>query len=254
MMDLPLKKKTALVTGASSGIGRAVALRLAGDGALVAVHGRDMQAAAETVKAIGAAKGRAFAVKADLGSTDGIQQLLTALDAELLKRTGTARFDILVNNASIAELAVIEETSEESFDRHFAINVKGTYFLTKDALSRLNDGGRIVNVSSSGTRFADPTHSAYYMTKGAINNLTLTLAQQLGKRGITVNSLAPGVTDTRINATWLNDDAKRYISGQTALGRVGVPEDMAGVVAFLASDDSRWVTGQFIEASGGLRL
>jgi NAD(P)-dependent dehydrogenase (short-subunit alcohol dehydrogenase family) len=121
-------------------------------------------------------------------------------------------------------------------------------------LSRLNDGGRIVNVSSSGTRFADPSHSAYYMTKGAINNLTLTLAQQLGKRGITVNSLAPGVTDTRINAAWLNNDARRYISGQTALGRVGMPEDIAGVAAFLASDDSRWVTGQFIEASGGLRL
>jgi len=121
-------------------------------------------------------------------------------------------------------------------------------------LSRLNDGGRIVNVSSSGIRVADPSHFAYYMTKGAINNLTLTLAQQLGKRGITVNSLAPGVTDTRINAAWLNDDAKRYISGQTALGRVGMPEDIARVAAFLASDDSRWVTGQFIEASGGLRL
>jgi 3-oxoacyl-[acyl-carrier protein] reductase len=254
MTGLPLKNKTALVTGASSGIGRAVAMRLARDGALVAVHGRDMHAAAETVKAIDAAKGSAFAVQADLGSTDGIQRLLNELDAELLKRTGTARFDILVNNASIAELAAIEETSEELFDRHFAINVKGTYFLTKNALSRLNDDGRIVNVSSSGTRFAEPGHSAYYMTKGAINNLTLTLAQQLGKRGITVNSLAPGVTDTRINAVWLNDDAKRYVSSQTALGRVGLPEDMAGVVAFLASDDSRWVTGQFIEASGGLRL
>jgi len=253
-MDVPLKNKTALVTGASSGIGRAIAMRLACDGALVAVHGRDMQAAAETVKAIEAAKGKAFAVKADLGSAGGIQRLFTALDAELLKRTDAARFDILVNNASIAELSSIEETSEELFDRHFAVNVKATYFLTKEALSRLNDGGRIVNVSSSGTRFADPTHSAYYMTKGAINNLTLTLAQQLGKRGITVNSLAPGVTDTRINAAWLNDDAKRYISGQTALGRVGMPEDLAGVAAFLASDDSRWVTGQFIEASGGLRL
>jgi len=254
MMDLALKSKTALVTGASSGIGRAIATRLARDGALVAVHGRDMQAVAETVRTIEAAEGVAFAVKADLGSIGEIQRLFTALDAELAKRTGAARFDILVNNASVAELATIEETSEELFDRHFAINVKGIYFLTKDALPRLNDGGRIVNVSSSGTRFADPSHSAYYMTKGAINNLTLTLAQQLGKRGITVNSLAPGVTDTRINAPWLNDDARRYISSQTALGRVGMPEDIARVAAFLASDDSRWVTGQFIEASGGLRL
>lgn len=250
----PIHNKTALVTGATSGIGRAIAIRLARDGALVAVHGRDMRTANETVKSIDAAGGRGFAVKADLGSIAEVEGLFTALDAELVARTGAAKFDVLVNNASIAEVATIEETSEELFDRHFAINVKAMYFLTKGALSRLNDGGRIVNVSSSGTRFADPSHSAYYMTKGAINNLTLTLAQQLGKRGITVNSLAPGVTDTRINTAWLNDDAKRYISGQTALGRVGVPEDLAGVAAFLSSDDSGWVTGQFIEASGGLRL
>ena len=253
-MGLPLKSKTAVVTGASSGIGRAIAVRLAHDGALVAVHGRDLQAAAETVRSIESAGGRAFAVTGDFGSIADIRRLLTALDAELIARTGSAKFDILVNNASIAEVATIEETSEALFDRHFAINVKAMYFLTKDALSRLKDGGRIVNVSSSGTRFAEPSHSAYYMTKGAVNNLTLTLAQQLGKRAITVNSLAPGVTDTRINAGWLDEGAKRYISGQTALGRVGMPEDMAGVAAFLASDDSRWVTGQFIEASGGLRL
>ena len=103
--------------------------------------------------------------------------------------------------------------SKELFDRHFAINVRAVYFLTKDALSHLNDGGRIINVSSIGTRFAEPSHSACYMTKGAVNNLTLTLAKQLGKRGITVNSLAPGVTDTTINAAWLNNDAKRYLSG-----------------------------------------
>jgi 3-oxoacyl-[acyl-carrier protein] reductase len=254
-MNTRLKNKTALVTGASRGIGRAIAIRLATEGALVAVHyGRNPGAAVETVKIIEQAGGKAFAVKADLSSFGEIKRLFSALDAELAKRTGAARFDILVNNASIAELGTIEETSEELFDRHFAINVKAAYFLTKDALSRLNDGGRIINVSSSGTRFAEPSHSAYYMTKGAVNNLTLTLAQELGKRGITVNSLAPGVTDTEINAAWLNEDAKRYLSGQTALGRVGTVEDMAGVAAFLASDDSRWVTGQCIEASGGLRI
>lgn len=252
---MKLQKKVALVTGASRGIGRAIAVRLAADGALVAVHyGSNPQAANETIKIIERAGGKAFAVKADLSSIAEVNRLFSALDAELTKRTGGTRFDILVNNASIAEVSPIEQTSEEMFDRHFAINVKAVYFLTKGALSRLNDGGRIVNISSSGTRFAEPSHSAYYMTKGAVNNLTLTLAQQLGKRGITVNSLAPGVTDTEINAAWLNADAKQYLSGQTALGRVGAPEDMAGVAAFLASNDSGWVTGQIIEASGGLRL
>jgi 3-oxoacyl-[acyl-carrier protein] reductase len=254
-MDMRLQNKTALVTGASRGIGRAIAIRLAGEGALVAVHyGRDPQAAADTVSAIAQAGCEAFTVSADLSSTGNVTQLFAALDAELTRRIGSARFDILVNNASIAELGTIEEASEDQFDRHFAVNVKALYFLTKHTLSRLNDGGRIINVSSSGTRFAEPSHSVYYMTKGAVNNLTLTLAYQLGKRGITVNSLAPGVTDTQINAAWLNDDARRYLSGQTALGRVGTAEDMAGVAAFLASDDSRWVTAQCIEASGGLRL
>ena len=252
---MKLQGKAALVTGASRGIGRAIAIRLAREGALVGVHyARNQEAVEETVKTIERAGGKAFALRAELSSIAGINQLLKALDTELTKHTGTARFDILVNNASIAELGAIEETSEELFDRHFAINVKAVYFLTKDALPRLNDGGRIINISSSGTRFAEPSHSAYYMTKGAVNNLTLTLAQTLGKRGITVNSLAPGVTDTEINAAWLNDDAKRYLSGQTALGRVGTTEDMAGVAAFLASEDSRWVTAQCIEASGGLRL
>jgi 3-oxoacyl-[acyl-carrier protein] reductase len=253
--NMKLKGKVALVTGGSRGIGRANAIRLAAEGALVAVHyGRNPGAASETVRTIEQAGAKAFPVKADFSSIAEVKQLFSALDLELTKRTGAARFDILVNNASIAELATIEETSEELFDRHFAINVKSVYFLTKGALPRLNDSGRIINISSSGTRFAEPGHSAYYMTKGAVNNLTLTLAQQLGKRGITVNSLAPGVTDTEINAAWLNDDAKRYLGGQTALGRVGAAEDMAGVAAFLASDDGRWVTGQYIEASGGLRL
>jgi 3-oxoacyl-[acyl-carrier protein] reductase len=254
-MNTRLKNQTALVTGASRGIGRAIAIRLAAEGALVAVHyGRNSVAAGETLKSIEQAGGKAFTVKAQLGSIAEIKTLFATLDAELSKRTGAARFDILVNNASIAELGTIEETSEELFDRRFAINVKAVYFLTKDALPRLNDGGRIIDVSSSGTRFAEPSHSAYYMTKGAVNNFTLTLAQQLGKRAITVNTLAPGVTDTEINGAWLNDDAKRYLGGQTTLGRVGTAEDMAGVAAFLASGDNHWVTAHCIEVSDGLRI
>jgi 3-oxoacyl-[acyl-carrier protein] reductase len=221
----------------------------------VAVHfGRNSEAATETVKTIEQAGGNAIAVRAELNSIAEIEQLYKILDAELTKRTGEPRFDILVNNAGMAETAAIEETTESLFDRLFAVNVKGLYFVTKQALPRLKDGGRIINISSGATRGAYPEFSAYSMTKGAVNNLTLTLAQQLGKRGITVNTLAPGVTDTDMAASLLTEDNRKYISSQTALGRVGMPEDLADVAAFLASNDSRWVTAQYIEASGGLRL
>lgn len=253
-----LAGKVALVTGGSRGIGRSIARRLAADGALVAVHyGSKPEAAAEVVAAIEAAGGKAFAVQAEVGSVPSIRQMFETLDGLLKDRTGAARFDILVNNAGVAPPAQIEAATEDLFDRVYAVNVKGLFFLTQLALPRLNDGGRIINVSSGVARagMANPDYAVYAPTKGAVDVLTRLLARHLGPRGITVNVLAPGVTDTDMNAGWLGDPAAREgVVRETALGRVGTAEDFAGVAAFLASADAAWVTGQLLEASGGLRL
>jgi len=252
---MTLKGKIALVTGGSRGIGRAIGERLARDGALVALHYRsDETAAAAAVAAIEKEGGRAFALRADLGSLPEIERMFVTLDGELNHRTGAPRFDILINNAAISVRSVIEQTTEAEFDQVFAINVKGTFFVTKHAVSRLNDGGRVVNISSGVTRRAYGDQPTYTMTKGAVNAFTLSLAKHLSPRCITVNTLAPGITDTDQNADWLTAETKTTIAGLTALGRVGAAADIADAVAFLASADSRWVTNQYIDVSGGLRL
>lgn len=251
-----MKAKVALVTGASRGIGRAVALRLARDGALVAVHyGSNRAAAEEVVAEIERSGGSAFALSADMASVADIEALYKALDAELARRTGETGFDILVNNAGIAPRGTIEETSQHTFDLLFSVNVRGPFFMIQNALPRLRDGGRIINISSCVTRLAFPEIAAYSATKGAINVLTLLLAAQLGARGITVNAVAPGPTDTDMSASWLGTpEGRASVIQTTALGRVGTPEDIAAAVAMLVSPESGWVTGQCIEASGGIRL
>ena len=252
---MTLQGKIALVTGGSRGIGRAIGERLARDGALVALHyGSDAKSAAAAVAAIERDGGNAFAVRADLASLGQIEQMFETLDGELTRRTGSPRFDILINNAAISVRSVIEQTTEAEFDRVFAINVKGTFFVTQHAVARLNDGGRVVNISSGVTRRAYGDQPTYTMTKGAINAFTLSLAKHLSARRITVNTLAPGITDTDQNADWLTAENKQKVAGLTALGRVGAAADIADAVAFLASDDSRWVTNQYIDVSGGLRL
>jgi 3-oxoacyl-[acyl-carrier protein] reductase len=244
-----LQGRTALVTGASRGIGQAIARRLAADGAIVAVHYRQGRLQAEeTVSLIEQRGGKAFAVSADLMSIRDIDTLF-----EMIKtRFGT--LDILVNNAGVSHTAYIEDTSPEDFDRIIATNLRGPYFVTKQALTMMKSSGRIINISSNSTRVAYPEVSVYGLTKAAIQNFTLSLAQQLGKRGITVNTLVPGVIDTDMNSDWLSEAAKVYVIGQTSLGRLGSVEEVANVAAFLASDESSWVTGQSIEASGGCRL
>jgi len=244
-----LQGRTALVTGASRGIGRAIARRLAAAGAIVAVHYRQGRLQAEeTVSLIEQRGGKAFAVSADLMSIRDIDTLF-----EMIKtRFGT--LDILVNNAGVSHAAYIEDTSPEDFDRIIATNLRGPYFVTKQALTMMKSGGRIINISSNSTRVAYPEVSVYGLTKAAIQNLTLSLAHQLGKRAITVNTLVPGVIDTDMNSDWLSEAAKVYVIGQTSLGRLGSVEEVANVAAFLASDESSWVTGQSIEASGGCRL
>lgn len=251
-----MKGKIALVTGSSRGIGRAVALRLAAQGVTVAVHcGFRREAAEEVAAEITKSGGESFILQADVGRIEEIDALYDDLDVELMRLTGEAKFDILVNAAGIAPRGTIETTIEEDFDRAFAVNVKGTFFMIQKGLPRLRDGGRIVNFSSCVARLASPRTAAYAPTKGAVNVLTLLLAAQLGKRGITVNAVAPGPTDTDMPASWLRTpEGRRMVIETSALGRVGEPEDIAGVVAFLASPDSGWVTGQIIEASGGYKI
>ncbi|KZE48997.1 short-chain dehydrogenase [Brevibacillus parabrevis] len=252
-----LNGKIALVTGASRGIGRSIALRLAQDGALVAVHyGRRQKEAEAVVQEIEKNGGAAFAVGADLRTLSGIHDLFAALDDALIARTGERQFDILVNNAGIGQILSLEEATEESFDEVMSINVKGPFFVIQQALSRLKDGGRIINLSSFVTRVASPTVFAYSVSKGAMDTLTLALAKQLGSRQITVNAIQPGIINTEMNAGTLqnNPDGQKYAASLSIFNRWGEPEDVADIAAFLASPDSRWVTGQLVDASGGSRL
>jgi len=249
-----LTGKTALVTGSSRGIGRATALRLAREGALVAVHcSSNGEAAGDTVAAIEKDGGRAFPVAAELGVPGDVHKLFLALERELKVRTGTTTLDILVNNAGVMGGVNPEDLTPEKFDRLFAVNAKAPYFLVQRALDNLPDGGRIINISSGLTRVANPQEVAYAMTKGAIDQLTLHFAKHLGPRGITVNSVGPGITD---NGTPVFDDpqAVAAMAGYSVFNRVGEARDIADVVAFLASDDSRWITGSYLDASGGTLL
>lgn len=251
-----LKGKVALVTGASRGIGREIALAYGREGALVAVNYANNEAAAkEVVSAIEREGGQAFAIRADVGRVSEVDKLFVELGTELQKRTGSKKFDILVNNAGIAVSTPFEETSEEVFDRQFDINVKGLFFVTQRALPLVRDNGRIINVSSAVTRLAFPNIAAYSATKGAVDVLTLHLAQHVGSRGITVNSINPGALDTDINSAWIKDPtARKQLESNQAIPRVGEAKDISGIAVFLAAPESGWVTGQKIDASGGANL
>jgi len=253
---MSLQGKIAVITGASRGIGRAIAVSMAKAGASVVVnYEKNAEAAAALVREIEAIHEEAVAVQGDVGSVAGIRLFFQALDAALTKRHGVPHFDILVNNAGIGRGGTVETTSEEVFDELMAVNVKGSFFVTQEALSRLRDGGRIINLSSALSRHAYPRMTAYSMGKAAINHFTVILAADLGKRGVTVNCIAPGLTVTDFTAHARQDlNAVQAVTAHTALGRLGEAEDIAGVATFLASDDARWVTGQYIEASGGIGL
>ncbi|MFE0426701.1 SDR family oxidoreductase [Streptomyces sp. NPDC058953] len=241
--------RTALVTGASRGIGRAIALRLAAEGARVGIHYAVNEAAAQnTLTAVEAAGGSGFLVRAELGVPGDADALWAAFDRH------ADGLDILVNNAGVAGHGTIDQVTEADYDRVFAVNAKAPFFIVQRGLSRLRDGGRIINISSGVTKVAFPGMTSYAASKGAVEVLTLTLAQTLGSRGITVNAVSPGTIETDIHPWMADADAKAAAGAYSVFNRVGQPEDVADVVAFLASSDGRWVTGQNIDASGGSGL
>ncbi|AWM41634.1 3-oxoacyl-[acyl-carrier-protein] reductase FabG [Gemmata obscuriglobus] len=239
--------RSAIVTGASRGIGKAIALRLAADGFAVTVNYAGSRAAAEAVAAqITAAGGRAIAVGADVSKTDEVARLFD----ESVRAWG--RVDALVNNAGALLTKPVAEITDEEFDRLFAVNVRGTFLCCRQAARRMADGGRIVNLSSSTTAMMLPGYAAYCATKGAVEQLSHVLAKELGPRGITVNVVSPGPTDTELFGQGKTEEQKQFYARMAALGRLGTPEDIAGVVAALVGPDGRWVSGQNVRANGGL--
>ncbi|KQY01396.1 3-ketoacyl-ACP reductase [Massilia sp. Root133] len=239
--------RVALVTGASRGIGAAVAKRLAADGYAVAVNYAGNEAAANaTVAAIEAAGGRAIAVRADVAKVDDVKAMFAAIEEKL------GRVDILVNNAGILPYVTIAETTDEQFERTMAINVTGTFNTMREAATRLNDGGRIVNFSTSVLHMAPPTYGVYVATKGAVEALTRVFAKELRGRGITCNAVAPGPVATELFLTGKSDELIQQIAKSAPLERLGQPDDIAGVVSFLAGPDGGWVNGQILRANGGM--
>ncbi|MFJ4965389.1 3-oxoacyl-[acyl-carrier-protein] reductase FabG [Streptomyces sp. ADI96-02] len=251
-----LAGKVALVTGASRGIGRGIARRLARDGALVAVHyGTREPAALEVVDAIRKDGGRAFAVGAPLGVEGDAEALYGGFAAGMAAEGESPVLDILVNNAGVSGSGRIGAASSENFDRMFAVNVKAPLFLIQRGLELLRDDGRIVNISSAAARIAFPESVTYAMTKGAVETMTRALAKEVAGRGITVNAVVPGFVATDMNAgRRRTPEAAAALAAHSVFGRIGSPADIADVVAFLASADARWVTGQCVDATGGTGL
>ena len=242
-----LAGKVAIVTGASRGIGRAIALKLASNGASVVVnYAGNTTKAQEVVAEIDKLGVQSLAVQADVSKVTDIQRLFE----QTIEHFG--KVDILVNNAGINIYKLITEVTEADFDKLFAINVKGTYFACQQAALHMAEGGRIINFSSSTTAMMLPTYSAYVATKGAVEQITRVLAKELGAKGIAVNVVSPGPTDTELFREGKTEEQINRLAQMAAFGKLGDVQEIADVVAFLASDEARWITGQNIRVNGGI--
>lgn len=242
-----LSGRTAVVTGGSRGIGRAVVERLARDGAQVAFsYASDAAAAAKVVAGVGAAGGVAHSVRTDLGEPAQVRALFATAEQEL------GGLDIAVLNAAVTAGGTIAELDEATYDRVMNTNAKGTFVALQEAARQLRDGGRIITVSSVNTSFAVPGNAVYSASKAAVEQFTAVAAKELGTRQITVNTVSPGATDTTMLRGANPPEVLEQAAAMSPLGRLGQPEDVADVIAFLAGPDGRWMTGQNLHASGGL--
>ena len=249
--------KIVLLTGGSRGLGKNAALRLAEKGYDVILTYQSKAEEADQVKAEIIASGRKSAsLQLDMSNISSLDKFVIEVKETLRKHWDTDKIDVLVNNAGIGATIPFAESSEENFDLLLNIHFKGVYFLTQKILPLLNDGGKIINVSSGTTRFCVPGYSIYASMKGAIETFTKYLAKELGPRRITANVVALGAIETDFNNAAIrnNPQMKGFLASQTAFGRVGEAEDIGGLVAFLCSEDARWINGQRIEASGGMFL
>lgn len=249
--------KIAIITGASRGLGRNTALNIArkGNDVIITYQSReqDAQAVVAEIEAMGR---RAVALKLDTGNVAGFAAFIEQLKAALRDTWQRDTFDHLVNNAGHGDMALIAETTEAQFDALVNVHFKGVFFLTQALLPLIGDGGRIVNLSSGLTRISAAGWGAYAAVKGAIEVLSIYMAKELGARGITVNTVAPGAIETDFFGGAVRDtpDFNTFFAGMTALGRVGLPDDIGPMIASLLSDDNRWITGQRIEVSGGQNI
>ncbi|RJE83989.1 SDR family oxidoreductase [Paenibacillus sp. 1011MAR3C5] len=245
-MEQSLVGKVALVTGASRGMGRQIAEDLAQHGAKVVVNYSSSPAKAEEVVAgIAQRGGEAIAIQADISQVMEVERLFR----ETLDAFG--QVDILVNNAGVMVTKPLLQTTEEDFDKQFAINVKGTFFAIQQAAKHMGEGGRIINFSTSVAGHMFPAYSTYAGTKGAVEQFTRQLAKELGPKGITINAVAPGPVSTELFTVGKSEEQIKAIGSMNAFGRIGEPEDISEIVLFLASEQSRWVTGQTLRANGG---
>jgi NAD(P)-dependent dehydrogenase (short-subunit alcohol dehydrogenase family) len=247
----------ALITGGSRGLGKNTALKLAERGVdIILTYRSGAEEAQQVVQQIEALGRRAVALALDVADSRGFADFAAQVKAALAQHWQRERFDYLVNNAGIGLRASFEETSEEQFDQLMNIQLKGPFFLTQKLLPLIAEGGRIVNISTGLARFTLPGHAAYAAMKGGIEVLTRYQAKELGARGIAVNVVAPGAIETDFGGGLVRDNAQvnSHIASQTALGRVGVPDDVGGAISSLLQPENRWITGQRIEVSGGMFL
>lgn len=249
--------KTALVTGGSRGLGRNMAISLAKKGIdVVLTYNSNKHEADKVVAAIQALGRKAAAFKLDAGNIKLFDDFFKQLTTYLKEETGSTNFDFLINNAGTALYAPFANTTEEQFDTAMNIHFKGVFFFTQKALPFINNGGRIINISSGLARFAFAGSSAYGSMKGAIEVLTRYLAKELGPRGIAANVVAPGAIETDFGGGHVRDnkEVNDHVASVTALGRVGLPDDIGGVVAFLCTEEASWINAQRIEVSGGMNI